>query len=57
MLLRRFLDGGLSVIPVIPPGAEADKESDWSTFMEDFHRVDFRISDPDPMKQMNWFSA
>ena len=28
---------------------EAQSEPRWSTFLEDFHRVDFRMRAPDPM--------
>lgn len=51
-LLRRFVNGGLRVIPVVLP--EAQTEPQWSGFLDDFHRVDFRISQPDPMEQLCW---
>ncbi len=49
-LLRRFVDAGLRVIPVVLQGAE--EEPDWSIFLEDFHRVDFRKQEPDPLNQL-----
>jgi hypothetical protein len=38
------------VIPAILRGAEGEPQ--WSVFMEDFHRVDFRLSQPDPMAEL-----
>jgi hypothetical protein len=49
-LLRRFVDSGVRVIPVILSGAEG--EPSWSVFMQDFHRVDFRRPQPDPMGEL-----
>ena len=47
-LLRTFVKGGVRVIPVVLP---AEHEPNWSGFMQDFHRVDFRITEPNPMQQ------
>jgi hypothetical protein len=49
-LLRQFVDSGVRVIPVILSGAEG--EPAWSVFMQDFHRVDFRKPQPDPMGEL-----
>jgi hypothetical protein len=49
-LLRQFVDSGVRVIPVILSGAEG--EPSWSVFMQDFHRVDFRKPQPDPMGEL-----
>ena len=49
-LLRQFVDSGVRVIPVILSGAEG--EPSWSVFMQDFHRVDFRRPQPDPMGEL-----
>ena len=49
-LVRQFVDGGVRVIPAILPGAEG--ESDWPVFLNDFHRVDFRVARPDPLSEL-----
>jgi WD40 repeat protein len=46
-VIRQSIESGIRVIPVILP--EAQSEPRWSTFLEDFHRVDFRMRAPDPM--------
>jgi hypothetical protein len=51
-LLKRFVNTGIRVIPVLLKGAES--EPNWSIFLDDFHRVDFRITDPDPLEQLMW---
>jgi hypothetical protein len=51
-VLRRFVDAGLRVIPVLLE--DAKDEPDWSLFLDDFQRVDFRKKDPDPFEQLIW---
>jgi hypothetical protein len=49
-LVRQFVPGGVRVIPAILPGAEGEPK--WSMFLQDFHRVDFRVAQPDPMAEL-----
>jgi len=49
-VIRQSIESGIRVIPVILP--EAEGEPQWSTFLEDFHRVDFRVPAPDPMASL-----
>jgi GTPase SAR1 family protein len=49
-VIRQSIKSGIRVIPVILP--EAESEPRWSTFLEDFHRVDFRVRAPDPMASL-----
>jgi WD40 repeat protein len=49
-LLRQFVDGHVRVIPVVLPGAQGEPQ--WSIFLQDFHRVDFRASQPEPMAEL-----
>jgi GTPase SAR1 family protein len=50
VVLRQSVDNSVRVIPVILPGAQGEPQ--WSIFLEDFHRVDFRVSQPDPMAEL-----
>jgi hypothetical protein len=49
-LVRQFVTGGVRVIPAVLRGAEGEPQ--WSMFLEDFHRVDFRVAQPDPMAEL-----
>ncbi|MBZ5622639.1 MAG: TIR domain-containing protein [Acidobacteriia bacterium] len=49
-LLRQCVDGGVRVIPAILP--ETEGEPQWSIFLRDFQRVDFRVAQPDPMSEL-----
>ena len=51
-LLRKFVKKGSPVIPVILDNCE--REPDIPSFLEGFHRVDFRLSSPDPLEQLIW---
>lgn len=51
-LLRKFVEGDLKVIPTILEGT--NEEPDWSMFLDDFHRVDFRKQEPEPFEQLVW---
>jgi GTPase SAR1 family protein len=51
-LLRKFVEAGLRVIPVLLKNAR--DEPDWSLFLDDFQRIDFRKEDPDPLRQLIW---
>jgi hypothetical protein len=51
-LLRKFVEGDLKVIPTILEGTT--EEPDWSMFLDDFHRVDFRKQEPNPFEQLVW---
>jgi hypothetical protein len=51
-LLNQFVKRGCPVIPVILPSAKGTPELPW-TLME-FHRVDFRVTNPDPLRQLIW---
>jgi WD40 repeat protein len=49
-LVRRFVDHSVRVIPAILRGAEIGPQ--WSLYLDDFHRVDFRVPRPDPMAEL-----
>ena len=49
-VIRHSVDMGVRLIPVILPNAQGEPQ--WSTFLDDFHRVDFRVSAPDPMNSL-----
>jgi hypothetical protein len=49
-LLRLLLERGGRLIPVILPGVQGEPQ--WPIFLGDFHRVDFRVSQPDPMAKL-----
>lgn len=52
VLLKRFTEARLPVIPVILKGAEGEPR--WNKFLDIFHRVDFRVGSPDPLGQLVW---
>ncbi|MBV8279910.1 MAG: TIR domain-containing protein, partial [Verrucomicrobia bacterium] len=50
--LGEFVDRKCPVIPTILASANATPELPWT--LKNRHRVDFRVSDPDPLKQLIW---
>jgi hypothetical protein len=53
-LLREFARRRIRMGIVILPGCPRRRPLNAPPFLELFNRVDFRISDPDPMKQLMW---
>jgi hypothetical protein len=51
-LLRKFVRKSSVVIPVIL--ANCKREPEIPSFLEGFHRVDFRSASPDPLEQLVW---
>ena len=51
-LLSQFIDRKCPVIPTILPSASAVPKLPWT--LKNRHCVDFRVSDPDPLKQLIW---
>ena len=50
--LGQFMERKCSVIPTILASAKTTPELPWT--LQNRHRVDFRVSDPDPVKQLIW---
>jgi hypothetical protein len=51
-LLSQFVDQKCPVIPTILASATTTPELPWT--LKNRHHVDFRVSDPDPLKQLIW---
>jgi hypothetical protein len=50
--LSNFLERKCPIIPVVLPSAKTTLELPWT--LKNRHCVDFRVSDPDPLKQLIW---
>ncbi|MGC1296198.1 MAG: toll/interleukin-1 receptor domain-containing protein [Alloacidobacterium sp.] len=50
--LSQFMERKCPVIPTILGSADTMPELPWT--LKNRHRVDFRVSDPDPLKQLIW---
>jgi hypothetical protein len=50
--LSQFIERKCPVIPTILGSATTTPELPWT--LKNRHRVDFRVSDPDPLKQLIW---
>ena len=51
-LLSQFVKRNCPVIPVVLPSAKSTPELPWT--LENLHYVDFRATNPDPLKQLMW---
>jgi hypothetical protein len=51
-LLSQFVKRACPVIPAILPSAKTTPELPWT--LANLHYVDFRVPDPDPLKQLLW---
>jgi hypothetical protein len=51
-LLSQFVKRQCPVIPTVLPSAKATPDLPWT--LANLHWVDFRVSEPDPLKQLIW---